>query len=232
MNSFWHDPSVATSYTEASHDLAEDIGYPAVFASLGLGAADGPKNLLDYGCGAGHTAHAATRLFGVHVCAVDMSLAMLSLARREAHHLIDFRHTEDGGLGFLPDGSMDAAMCGFVFVCVPERERLGDICRDILRVLRPGGKVAVWGADPATIGTGTYDGWQTEPGPYSDGAAVHSRLRQGDGSWVDVTDTFWTAETYRGVLTEAGFAPVTTSTLSSNSPSDNSGLILVTGEKP
>lgn len=227
----WQDAGIAAAYAAAPHTLERTVGYPAVFASL-LVDRPGPATLLDYGCGPGEAARAAAHVFKTRVCAVDTSPAMLELARARPDPRIDYLQSHDGSLPFLPDASMDAAMCCFVFICVPSRDELDFICAEIHRVLRPGGRFAVLGSDPASIGQAGYDGWHTEPGPYLDGAPVHSRLRGPDGAWQDITDTFWSTATHRDVLADAGFRRVRTRILTSHGPHPaTGGLLLVTGDK-
>lgn len=225
----WKSPEVAATYAAAAHSPARNLGYPAVFESLSPNGAD-PARLLDYGCGPGDMARAAADVFGVRVSAVDTSPAMLGLARSQPHPHVDYALSPDGSLPFLSDASVDACMCCFVFVCVSTRHALRSVTTEIHRVLRPGGRFAVLGSDPASIGTAGYDDWQTEPGPYRDGSPVHSRLLSPDGTWQEIIDTFWSADTYREALTEAGFEQIHSRVLSTDGPAAG-GLLLVTGTR-
>jgi hypothetical protein len=74
-----------------------------------------------------------------------------------------------GRVPLLPAGSKDACMCCFLFVCVPTRKGHQRVAAEIHRVLRPGGRGAVLGTRPESIGVARYDGGTTEPCPYRDG---------------------------------------------------------------
>ncbi|WP_051877160.1 class I SAM-dependent methyltransferase [Streptomyces natalensis] len=228
----WQDPGVAAAYAAAAQTTAQTVGYLAVFTALGL--AEGRVDaLLDIGCGPGSAARAAARAFGVHVCAVDTSPAMLDIAHQQPHPLVDYQLSTDGTVSFLPDASMDACMCCFVFVCIDSRTRLGALTAGLRRVLRSGARIAVLGADPDSVGTAHFEGWTTAPGPYRDGERVRSRLRRPDGRHEEVTDVFWSRATYRQVLTEAGFQRVRATVLSAaGQPPGSGSLFLVTGHCP
>lgn len=156
------DAAVVDSYAgiadayDAYDDLPERlIGYPAVFHALGIGSC-AVRTVLDYGCGPGKVATRVVEASDARVVAVDLSPRMLEIARaRRPHPRIDYRPTADGGLGFLADGSVDAAMACFVFVTAGEIADLHEIAAETHRVLRPGGRFAVLDANPAPRASGS-----------------------------------------------------------------------------
>ena len=93
--------------------------------------------VLDACCGTGDLAVAAARAGG-HVTGLDFSERMLERARRKAPEL----EWVQGDLLELPfaDGSFDAATVGFGIRNV---EDVGAALRELRRVLRPGGRLAV-----------------------------------------------------------------------------------------
>jgi demethylmenaquinone methyltransferase / 2-methoxy-6-polyprenyl-1,4-benzoquinol methylase len=93
--------------------------------------------VLDACCGTGDLALAAARAGG-SVTGLDFSERMLERARRKSNEV----EWVEGDLLALPfeDGSFDAATVGFGVRNVPE---LGDGLRELCRVLRPGGRLAV-----------------------------------------------------------------------------------------
>ncbi|XUL99371.1 class I SAM-dependent methyltransferase [Streptomyces venezuelae ATCC 10712] len=101
---------------ESYDDVPERlIGYPAVFHALGIGSC-AVRTVLDYGCGPGKVATRVVEASDARVVAVDLAPRALEIAReRRPHPRIEYRATADGGLGFLADGSVDAAMACFVF---------------------------------------------------------------------------------------------------------------------
>lgn len=80
---------------------------------------------------------------GVQVTAVDVTPAMLARLERRAEALriaVDARVMDARQLAF-PDQSVDAVIAHLVLAVMPEPERGA---REIARVLRPGGRVAVF----------------------------------------------------------------------------------------
>jgi ubiquinone/menaquinone biosynthesis C-methylase UbiE len=104
------------------------------------------KEVLEFGCHLGATAIICATL-GALVTGVDIDSAVLGLARLNADRFglsnrILFQHVED--TRYLPFGSeqFDLVTCNSVLEYVPHRQ-LREILREIDRVLRPGGVVAI-----------------------------------------------------------------------------------------
>ncbi|MEU6164954.1 class I SAM-dependent methyltransferase [Streptomyces tanashiensis] len=199
-------PDLADAY-ESYDDVPERLlGYPAVFHALGIGSS-AVRTVLDYGCGPGKVATRVVEASGARVVAVDISPRMLEIAReRRPHPRIEHRLTEDGGLGFLADGSVDAAMACFVFVTTAEIADLHEIAAETHRVLRPGGRFAVLDANPRTTGIRFSTFRSGEPGRvYTKGERRRSRLDLPGGAPLDLVDHHWPCQTYLDVLGKAGF---------------------------
>lgn len=126
-----------------------------------LGLPAGAK-VLDVGCGTGASALPAAHAVGPSgsVVGVDLSARLLDRARAKARTQglsnIDFRQADMTSLGY-PDGGFDAVVSVFSVFFVPDMESL---VRELWRMVRPGGKLAVttWGPrifEPA------YSRWQS-----------------------------------------------------------------------
>ena len=93
--------------------------------------------VLDLGCGGGFMAEALARR-GAQVLGVDPSIPSLMVAKSHAKKSdLDIRHI--GGIGEaipLPDHSVDRVVCVDVLEHVRD---VGQVMREIRRVLRPGG---------------------------------------------------------------------------------------------
>jgi len=101
------------------------------------------ESILDVGCGTGLlTAEVAGRLAAGRVIGIDASRPMIEIARRKRGTAIC--HFELALAEELPfeDSSLDAVVSAFFFHHVPmELKRRS--AREIFRVLRPGGRIAI-----------------------------------------------------------------------------------------
>jgi SAM-dependent methyltransferase len=114
-------------------------------------AAVGPGvRVLDVATGPGYAAaRAAAR--GASAVGVDFSGEMVALAR-ELHPGVEFAEGDAGGLPF-GDGELDAVVANFL---MPHVSDLPAVVRELARVTRPGGRVALstWDAEGAVFGRG------------------------------------------------------------------------------
>jgi SAM-dependent methyltransferase len=107
------------------------------------------RDVLDLGCGTGNLIlEAARRWPAAKLTGVDGSTGMLDIARRESaalpertHARLSYVHAYAETLPF-PDASFDVVMTAFVLQQVTDRMA---VLREIKRVLRPGGTVAIYG---------------------------------------------------------------------------------------
>jgi ubiquinone/menaquinone biosynthesis C-methylase UbiE len=106
----------------------------------------GGEDVLDVGCGTGTLAIAAARAApGVNVTGLDADPAILELARRKA------AGTPGAAIGFdqamstalpYPDASFDVVLSTLFFHHLPD-EAKRETAAEIVRVLRPGGRLVV-----------------------------------------------------------------------------------------
>ncbi len=104
--------------------------------------------LLDVCCGPGMVAGAALER-DARVTGLDFSAAAISLARTR----VDGAEFLEGDAQALPfeDNSFDAAVCGFGLIHLPDAARG---MAEMLRVVRPGGRIAVSVWEPPAPGNG------------------------------------------------------------------------------
>ena len=106
--------------------------------SVGLLRLQPGERLLIIGCGTG--ADLAYVPAGAEVLAVDLTPAMLRQAMAYARPGVELR-VMDGMALDLPDGAFDAAILHMVLEVIPDPLRC---LREAARVLRPGGRLAVF----------------------------------------------------------------------------------------
>lgn len=141
--------SVGYAHEDLAHlpdgaNMGLSCGNPTALASLQPG-----EVVLDLGSGGGFDVFIAGRKVGAegHVFGVDMTPEMLSKARRNAITYrertgldnVEFRLGEIEHLP-LPDASVDVVISNCVINLSPDKPQ---VWREIARVLKPGGRVAV-----------------------------------------------------------------------------------------
>jgi SAM-dependent methyltransferase len=125
-------------------DDVHDFARVAILGSLGLGEGDA---LLDVGCGGGLLLRDALAT-GAEVTGLDHSEDMVALAGERAPGARVIR----GDAQRLPfaDGEFTAVAMSVVFFFIPDQPRT---LREAKRVLRPGGRLAVYTTAPELRGT-------------------------------------------------------------------------------
>lgn len=108
--------------------------------------------VLDAGCGPGHEAVELARLVGRsgRVVGVDLSQVMLARARTHADAEaapVQFSAGDAHHLPF-PDETFDACRAGSLLICVADP---GRALAEMVRVVKPGGRVAVLDSDNDTL---------------------------------------------------------------------------------
>ncbi len=126
-------------------EVYEQLFVPALFqqwgsrvaAEAGIGAGE---RVLDVACGTGVLACAAAERVGPEgmVVGLDSNAEMLAVARRKSAS-VEWREGRAESLPF-PDESFDAVVSQFGFMFFEDRP---SALREMLRVLRPGGRLAI-----------------------------------------------------------------------------------------
>jgi ubiquinone/menaquinone biosynthesis C-methylase UbiE len=155
-----------------------------------LGLAHGAQ-VLDLPCGTGASALPAAEAVGPKglVVAVDLADALIRLAQAKAQAagLLNIRFVQaDMRATGLPDESFDAVVCVFGVFFVPDRQAL---MRELWRMVRPGGTLAVtcWG--PHVLEPGATAFWDAV-------AAVRPDLVRGFNPWDDLVSVDQLVELY------------------------------------
>jgi len=133
--------AVAASYADETRDLLDRLLHVragvVLFTDLVRAIGGGP--VADVGCGPGHTT-ALLRELGADASGIDLSPAMIEIARRE-HPGARF---EVGSMTDLKraDDSLAGVLAWWSLIYIPD-ETVPDVLAQFHRVLRPGGVLAV-----------------------------------------------------------------------------------------
>jgi SAM-dependent methyltransferase len=168
--------AVAASYAEETRDLLDRRIYVragvVLFAELVRAIGGGP--VADVGCGPGHTT-ALLRELGADAFGIDLSPAMIENARRE-HPGARFEVGSMTDLR-LADESLAGVLAWWSLIYIPD-EAVPDVLGQFLRVLRPGGVLAVGFHVGNESKVETVDGDQTLQ------AYVHHRQPSRVAGWL------------------------------------------------
>ncbi|MDP1665620.1 MAG: class I SAM-dependent methyltransferase [Methylobacter sp.] len=152
-------------------------------------------SVLDVCCGSGASALPAAELVGHtgHVIGIDVAEKLLNLADTKAKNKglnnVEFRLGDMLDTGFS-DASFDAVVCVFGIFFVPD---IPAAIRELWRVLRPGGKLAIttWGPDFFEPANSAF--WNTV-------RDVKPELYKGFNPWDRISEP----STLRAILKEGG----------------------------
>nr|WP_121397452.1 class I SAM-dependent methyltransferase [Micromonospora sp. M71_S20] len=169
--------TVAASYAEQVRDLLVDAPHEraalALFAELVLAAGGGP--VADVGCGPGRIT-ALLHQHGLDAFGIDLSPAMIEIARRDHPHL----RFEVGSMTdlALADASVAGVVAWYSLIHVPDEE-IGPVFAHFRRVLRPGG--------PLLLGFHVGDGSRLKTEGYGGhpmNVHVHRRRPERVAAWL------------------------------------------------
>ena len=214
---FSWDAACAAAWGKWFHIL-ETAAQPLSDRMVALAGIEPGHRVLDIATGLGEPAITAARRVGPEgsVLAIDLSPEMLALGRQRAEALglanIAFQHMDAQALD-LPDRSLDAVLCRWGLMFVPDLART---LAGIRRCLTPGGRIAaaVWGPAelaPAislsarvihkSLGLPPPDEGALTPFAFSDvetllGALTASGFSDVQGEWLALDFVFESAETF------------------------------------
>ena len=177
--------------TRATYDAAADcfdappLGFWARAGKRTIDLLDLPRGarVLDVGCGTGASALPAAKRVGPngHVLGVDLSGALLVLARAKAAteqlDNVEFRVADMTELG-MPDEQFDAVVCVFALFFA---ENMPGLLRELWRMVRPGGRLAVTTWGPRFLGPANGIFWHSVAEEFPD-------LREPFRPWEQIED--------------------------------------------
>lgn len=130
----WYDANIGKYADSAGRELLDLLG-------------PGSGSCLDLGCGTGVNLSRLTDA-GWAVTGVDISADQLRLARRRAPGSVEIIQADATHLPF-EDASFDVVACSLLHTDV---EDFASVCREAVRVLHPGGRLAYVGIHPCYVG--------------------------------------------------------------------------------
>ena len=174
-----------------------ELGYKNVIKLLGNIE---NKVILDYGCGEGRVAR-FVRDMGAKVIGIDPSKEMIQTASKNYSENIEYHIA--GNVNFLNSNSVDAAMLNFVLCCIPTKEGIVEILKNIGRVLKKGSPLIILSNHPKAVGKEFVSFKILKEDDLFSGKRIRVVLRSEKP--FEVIDYYWSIKDYRDALTEAGF---------------------------
>jgi len=168
------------------------------------------RRVLDFGCGTAMYARWMKARGAQHVVGFDVSEGMLAYARRrDEREGLGLELTSELTSAF--DRQFDLVLAVYVLPYAGTRDELQEICQDMARVLRPGGRLVTLPIHPDFAPAPSY----YEPyglrlvsdDPHADGGIVRLDLCQPPYD-VQVSAYYWSADTLDRALRFAGFSSV------------------------
>lgn len=133
----WYDDLLAGGGTYQS-----ELILPNALRLLGLKKGE---KVLDLACGQGFFSREFAKT-GVEVSGVDLSPALIALAKRESPRSIEYGVSAADRLGFLKDASFDAVAC---ILAIQNMKNVTGVCAEAARVLAEGGRFLIVMNHPA-----------------------------------------------------------------------------------
>ena len=160
------------------------------------------KTLLDFGSATGRSSSFLRALGAERVYGIDRSREMIRRARQRDETGVEYLESE----GQIPLGvdSVDSAVSMCVFSEIHSVDRMSDVCREIGRVVRSGGRFILMSASPFVRGHSFQDFSYAVPEDLAGERTVVCRIATEDGV-LDVEDTLWEEDEYRSSLAQGGF---------------------------
>jgi len=172
--------------------------------------------ILDAGCGDGFHARRLMAAGAARVAGVDVSLAMIELARAEERAAPLGIHYVCCAVEDLPDlvcaAGFDAALAAYLLHYAPSEDVLRRMCQRLANAVVPGGWLVALtenpDQDPADYGGYAAYGFDKQAlEPRREGSRIGYGLVS--GRQIIRLETFWySRRTYEAALTDAGFAHV------------------------
>src|ERR1700674_3587430 len=133
-------------------------------ASTLTGSVSPPRRAAEIGCGVGRMTRMLSKIFG-HVTGVDISEEMIRQARQNTADLdnVDLVLGDGCTLAGLPGESYDFAFSFIVFQHIPAYSVMASYCREVFRVLKPGGLFTFQAQGYTDLSREELDTWVGHP---------------------------------------------------------------------
>ncbi|MEV0261099.1 methyltransferase domain-containing protein [Streptomyces sp. NPDC050617] len=195
------------NYTEVDDVIRfyrENVEFPSLLRALGSVAG---RSILDVGCGDGVYTRMVQQAGASRVVGVDVSAAMLEMARSLGEQGVEYQVHDVAELPVL--GPFNVILAANVLHYAPDRSVLASMCRRLLANLAPGGRLLAFVGNPdCDKGAAAANGFDiTLPPDPQEGDPMTVAVPTTPPTVVQVH--YWPQETVERVLRASGFAEVT-----------------------
>lgn len=168
------------------------------------------KSVVDVACGAGYFTRKLRRAGAAKVLGFDISERMIEAARaEEASDPLGIEYIVEDARQEEPRREFDLAVAAWLLVYAHDREELGQMCRGLARLLKPGGRFVTFTTNPDVYFFESHDykkyGFTIRLADHVfEGAPIEWLIDLGDDT-LDIQNYYLPMEAYRNAFEAAGF---------------------------
>jgi ubiquinone/menaquinone biosynthesis C-methylase UbiE len=167
-------------------------------------------DVLDLACGSGYFTRRIKLSGARHVVGVDVSRAMIGLARKEeGARPLGIEYVVGDVLSLGRIGEFDRVSASFLLSISGTREALLRMCRSAFVNLRKGGAFVTLTLNPESpLASDKKYGTIVTCDELKEGAKLTTRLFSGGREYCSLVEYHWSKAAYEGALRKAGFVSV------------------------
>lgn len=168
------------------------------------------KSVIDVACGSGYFTRKLRRAGAAKVLGFDISERMIEMAlAEEAREPLGIEYVVEDARAEEPRRDFDLAAAAWLLVYAHDREELGQMCRGLARLLKPGGRFVTYTTNPDVYFFDSHDyrkyGFTIQLADHVyEGAPIDWYIDLGDGT-LEIQNYYLPIEAYKTVFEAAGF---------------------------
>jgi ubiquinone/menaquinone biosynthesis C-methylase UbiE len=183
------------------------------FSLMGLVGDLAGKSVIDLACGEGHYTRLLRKAGAAKVVGVDLSSAMIDLARRqETERPMGIEYVVGDGKDLQLSGEYDLVVAAYLLNYATNRDELRAMCQGAMSCLKPGGRFLAVNTNPgldfrAAPSYRKYGVETNMPGDYREGSPINWTFHLEDGP-IRVENYYLDTAIHETAFRSAGFREI------------------------